>query len=178
MFQSTSSFSTIFWKISSSKFSRQEKKTIKGVETQAMARLRNYHWHGNVRELENVIYRAVVLTESAHLTLGDFPNIPPVERSAELAETPPAEAPSRPSSILPSRPPPFPADETAPAFGVPAEPEHTPPPAVFTWKEREIAAIRDALAATGGNMSKAALHLKIGRATLYRKSKKYGILRH
>ncbi|MEE8435671.1 MAG: sigma-54 dependent transcriptional regulator [bacterium] len=163
------------------KFSGQENKIIKGVETQAMARLRNYPWHGNVRELENVIYRAVVLTESAHLTLDDFPNIPPVELSAvsagAAAGNPSGEVPSRPSSMPSSMAPPHPAGETGPAPGVPAEPEHPAPPAPATWKDREIAAIRDALAATGGNMSKAALHLKIGRATLYRKSKKYGILR-
>ena len=43
---------------------------------------------------------------------------------------------------------------------------------------RELAAaIRRALAATDGNMSRAAVRLNIGRATLYRKSKKYGIVR-
>ena len=180
------------------KFSGQENKTIKGVETRAMARLRNYPWHGNVRELENVIYRAVVLTESSHLTLDDFPHIPPVERPAGAeAGSSPGAVPSWPTSMVSSMapamasseasseasvktssmPPPHPAGETTPAAGVPAEPGDPPPPALSTWKEREIAAIREALAATGGNMSKAALHLKIGRATLYRKSKKYGILR-
>ena len=163
------------------RFSGQENKNIKGVETQAMVRLRNYPWHGNVRELENVIYRAVVLTESAHLTLADFPNIPPVEISAVSAGAaalrPSSEVPSWPSSMTWSTPSPHAANESGPAFGGPAGPEHSSPPAPSTWKEREIAAIRDALAATGGNMSKAALHLKIGRATLYRKSKKYGISR-
>ncbi len=44
-------------------------------------------------------------------------------------------------------------------------------------EQLEIDAIQNALAANGGNMSKAAVQLKIGRATLYRKFKKYGIIR-
>ena len=160
------------------KFSGQENKAIKGVEPQAMVRLRNYPWHGNVRELENVIYRAVVLTESAHLTLGDFPNIPPVEISAEAAAGGLAgEARYWPPSMSSPMRPPHPEGQGGPAPGVPGEPPPSSPPPPSTWKEREIEAIRDALAATGGNMSKAALQLKIGRATLYRKSKKYGISR-
>ena len=149
------------------KFSQQEKKEISGVEPDVMNRLRNYPWYGNVRELENVIYRAVVLNESGRLTLEDFPNIPMVDATVGLAGAEGGEGTPAPGGAF--APPAFPAAPPihGEALAVPA------PPA--TLEELEIAAIRAALAINGGNMSKAAVQLKIGRATLYRKSKKYGI---
>ncbi len=43
------------------KFNRESGKNIKGVSPQAMDMLMNYNWPGNVREVENVIERAVIL---------------------------------------------------------------------------------------------------------------------
>jgi DNA-binding NtrC family response regulator len=58
--------------------------------------------------------------------------------------------------------------------------ETTPPPAVTTHRPRtmseiEAEAIRSAIDWNGGNLVRAARELRIGRATLYRKLKKYGI---
>ena len=50
------------------KFSQQLGKRITGVDETAMAELRRYHWPGNIRELENTIERAVVLTTGPRLT--------------------------------------------------------------------------------------------------------------
>lgn len=44
------------------KFNRERKKGIKGVSAEAMKLLEEYNWSGNVRELENVIDRIVVMT--------------------------------------------------------------------------------------------------------------------
>ncbi len=50
------------------KFSQRLGKRISGVDEAAMAELRRYHWPGNIRELENTIERAVVLTTGPRLT--------------------------------------------------------------------------------------------------------------
>jgi two-component system, NtrC family, response regulator PilR len=43
------------------KFSRELRKEVRRVSPEALALLEQYHWPGNIRELENVIERAVVL---------------------------------------------------------------------------------------------------------------------
>lgn len=56
----------------------------------AMAILTAYDWPGNIRQLENAIFRAVVLAEGDELSEADFPQIAaqlPDFRSAELAAT-------------------------------------------------------------------------------------------
>src|ERR1035441_4397044 len=50
-----------------SKLSRRMGKKIKSIPTQAMEVLENASWRGNVRELENFIERAVILTEGDEL---------------------------------------------------------------------------------------------------------------
>lgn len=47
---------------------------------------------------------------------------------------------------------------------------------IFSLKEVEREAISKVLSLTKGNFSEAARKLKIGRTTLYRKAKKYGII--
>ena len=53
--------------------SKTRKKKIRGVSKDVMKALTNYKWVGNVRELENIIERMVILTESDYLTMEDLP---------------------------------------------------------------------------------------------------------
>jgi two-component system NtrC family response regulator len=53
-------------------YSRQMNKTLKGFDAEAEARLANYDWPGNVRQLRNVIERAVILCESDRLTASEL----------------------------------------------------------------------------------------------------------
>jgi len=46
-------------------------KTIEAIPHETMARLRNYPWPGNIRELRNVIERAVIITQGSTLRLID-----------------------------------------------------------------------------------------------------------
>lgn len=48
---------------------------IRHIEPEALAALKAYHWPGNIRELENVIRRAVLYCRSGVLTLGDLPRV-------------------------------------------------------------------------------------------------------
>lgn len=49
------------------KFSRQMQKPIESVPATSMAKLRAWHWPGNIRELENLIERSVILTNGSVL---------------------------------------------------------------------------------------------------------------
>ncbi len=46
---------------------------VDGVEPEAMEVLLQYPWPGNIRELENVLERAMVLTEGSKVTVEDLP---------------------------------------------------------------------------------------------------------
>ncbi|OGO77429.1 MAG: hypothetical protein A2Y23_08415 [Clostridiales bacterium GWB2_37_7] len=49
------------------------KNTPKKITSEAMQRLIHYQWPGNIRELENIIERCVVVTAGNLITLGDLP---------------------------------------------------------------------------------------------------------
>ena len=57
------------------KFAARENKRVRTFGDQTLALFRAYHWPGNVRQLENAIFRAVVLSDSEMLLPGDFPEI-------------------------------------------------------------------------------------------------------
>jgi formate hydrogenlyase transcriptional activator len=50
-------------------FSRRMKKAIETIPSAAMDALCRYHWPGNIRELQNVIERAVIVSTGSALTV-------------------------------------------------------------------------------------------------------------
>ncbi len=56
-------------------FAQNENKCIEGYEEQALELLCAYHWPGNIRQLENTVFRAVVLAEKQKLSVADFPQV-------------------------------------------------------------------------------------------------------
>ena len=54
------------------KFNTRLKKSLDGVEPEAMERLTGYGWPGNIRELENVIERAMLFADGARIRLEDL----------------------------------------------------------------------------------------------------------
>ncbi len=71
------------------KYSKKLGKKIRLIQENDMKRLQAYHWPGNIRELENVIQRAVVNTQGSRLRL--------VEK---LEDLPVAEIPVQPEGSL------------------------------------------------------------------------------
>src|SRR5882724_3718030 len=55
------------------RFCAEENRNIAGISGEAMAHLVQLDWPGNIRQLENTVYRAVVMSESDELGLADFP---------------------------------------------------------------------------------------------------------
>jgi len=55
-------------------FSRQSSRLIKNFTPAAMAAIQRYPWPGNLRELRNVIERAVILATGDKIDVNDFPD--------------------------------------------------------------------------------------------------------
>ena len=53
-------------------YNTEFKKRIRGVTPEALKKMQNYAWRGNVRELRNAVERAMLLAEGDTLTLDDF----------------------------------------------------------------------------------------------------------
>jgi formate hydrogenlyase transcriptional activator len=83
-----------------SRFSKRLGKKIDGVSRESMEHLVNYPWPGNIRELQNVIERAVVLSVGPTLRLDR--DLTPVAASAKGAEAPETDAPEHRQADLES----------------------------------------------------------------------------
>jgi two-component system response regulator PilR (NtrC family) len=55
------------------KYNKELKHNLKGITSDAMGAMMAYQWKGQVRELENVIERAVLLSDGDFLTINDLP---------------------------------------------------------------------------------------------------------
>jgi DNA-binding NtrC family response regulator len=152
------------------RFCVEEGKRIRGISNDALALLSAYDWPGNVRQLENAVFRAVVLADGDELTTAEFPQIAAQVEGYDVR--------------IPPAPPPIAADPPASATFKPTILENRDPHSlrlindrgdVRTLEDIETEAIRFALAFYRGQMSQMARKLGIGRSTLYRKMKDIGI---
>ena len=57
------------------RFAAEEGKRIARISGEALALLAGYRWPGNVRQLENAVFRAVVLAEGDEVGVAEFPQI-------------------------------------------------------------------------------------------------------
>lgn len=55
------------------KYSKELNRPVKGITSEAMGALISFEWKGQVRELENIIERAVLLGSDDYITLDDLP---------------------------------------------------------------------------------------------------------
>jgi len=156
------------------RFNIEEGKRVISATPETLALLTAFDWPGNVRQLENAVYRAIVLADDAYLHPHDFPAI---------------------SGIL--APPPKPASLLGDLIGKPAPSPPISPPAEAVTQEvsqddapvrildetghlRTLEAVeRDliqlAIEVYAGHMTEVARRLGIGRSTLYRKVREQGL---
>src|SRR5579862_914745 len=83
-----------------SRFAKRFGKKVEGVSQETMARLMNYPWPGNIRELQNVLERAVVLSAGPILRLDK--DLVPMAASADSLEM--AEIPAKEAQLAASSP--------------------------------------------------------------------------
>jgi formate hydrogenlyase transcriptional activator len=74
------------------KFARRMNKRIETISTETMTALSRYHWPGNIRELENVIERAVILSRGSRLDV-PLAHLKPRSRPEPTADGPASPPP-------------------------------------------------------------------------------------
>jgi DNA-binding NtrC family response regulator len=165
------------------RFAAEEGKRTTRIGAEAMALLSAYHWPGNVRQLENAMFRAVALAQGDLIGLDEFPQIAAqISGYVTTASVAPELGGSQPACARPpsaeSPPAAAEAGSHAPPF-LPSVAAATPPAGALALLDGngdmrplddiEADAIRFAITHYRGQMSEVARRLRIGRSTLYRK---------
>ena len=149
------------------RFNAEEGRRVTACAPETLALLTAFDWPGNVRQLENAVYRAIVLADAPFLQPHDFPAISGLAAPLETVSSPSAmgrgtaeggggatasaSLPDTPVRILDDR-------------------GH-----LRTLEEIERDLIQHAIEVYAGHMSEIARRLGIGRSTLYRKVREQGL---
>ena len=135
------------------KYSAISSRPVEHFTQAAQQALKKHSWRGNIRELENIIERAVYVTRSPVIDLESLP----IPRSEQ---TEPAEV-SPPAGFM---------------LATPGMTGTVNPMLAATFRNgRAPDAVKQAMAATKGNMRKAAAMLGVSRRTLYRRIAAMGL---
>jgi DNA-binding NtrC family response regulator len=119
---------------------------IRAITAEALRALELYRWPGNIRELRNVLERAVALSPGPVLRVDDLPETLRIDDAQERH-----------------------------AVSATANGEPLPVRLRETNEEAEIRCIKYALEKHGNNRLRAAAELGISRMGLYKKLEKYGL---
>jgi DNA-binding NtrC family response regulator len=160
------------------RFAAEEGRHINRITGEALELLCAYRWPGNVRQLENAVFRAVVLAETDVIDRHQFPQVLATGSGFTAARVAPELPPDSTEQIA----------AESPALAVEAASQAEPTGAsalsnapldslalldtageVRPLDDIEADAIRFAIAHYRGQMSEVARRLRIGRSTLYRK---------
>lgn len=168
------------------RFAAEEgRRKIKGITKHALEMLMDFDWPGNIRQLENAVFRAVVLCDGTELTPAEFPQIATavdgsIERALPAPTSTPAQTMTSASEMdVPADPNMIGANERNDRF---IEEEQDAAMRLMDvtdnirpLEELEAEIIKTAFVHYKGQMSEIARRLGIGRSTLYRKMKEYNI---
>ncbi len=146
------------------RFNAEEGKRVVAATAETIAMLQAHDWPGNVRQLENAVYRAIVLADAPYLQPHDFPAISGVSAPQPMAHDVAVE----------------PAPDSS--DGAAAAPAGDGPVRILdarghlrTLEEIERDLIQLAIEIYAGHMTEVARRLGIGRSTLYRKVREQGL---
>jgi DNA-binding NtrC family response regulator len=177
------------------RFAAEEGKRLRSVSADALKLLCQHRWPGNVRQLENTMFRAVVLADGEEVGVEEIPQIAtqlphhadavpaPVTPHPEAEALPREPAPPISGEMLPDGP--LGIDPHA-GYRLPAAMQlHSPTGGTLALtnsagdirplEEIEADVIRTAVSHYRGQMSEVARKLQIGRSTLYRKLESLGM---
>ncbi len=143
------------------RFNVEEGKRVAGASNETLAILSGFDWPGNVRQLENAVYRAIVLADAPYLQPHDFPAISGVKIAPEALSMP-VDAPTAQQLIAE-------ISKDAPVRILDGRGHVRPLEDI----ERDL--IQLAIEIYAGHMSEVARRLGIGRSTLYRKVREQGL---
>ena len=151
------------------RFNAQEGKAVLDASSETMELLSQNDWKGNVRQLENAVFRAVVLCDGDYLAPEDFPQIsglnPTLREAAPAplsdADIPPAEPAGYDAPAGEEDEADFPVDILGPGGHLRS----------LESIERDLIAF--AIETYSGRMAEVARRLGVGRSTLYRKVREY-----
>jgi DNA-binding NtrC family response regulator len=150
------------------RFNLEEGRRVAGASAETVTMLTGFDWPGNVRQLENAVYRAIILADAPYLQPHDFPAI------SGLALPPVAAASAQVAAIA-----------SASALPTLADLPKTAPVQILddrghlrTLEDIERDLIQLAIEIYAGHMSEVARRLGIGRSTLYRKVREQGLEEH
>jgi DNA-binding NtrC family response regulator len=154
------------------RFNAEEGRNVRGASEATMQMLYDFDWPGNVRQLENSVFRAVILCEGELLQPEDFPQISGLKPLVAANDTLPVSLPQ-------------PANDHVVQVlaSVISQVSDAPKPVEVFDKDGHLRALeqveRDlielAIDHYAGHMSEVARRLGIGRSTLYRKLREYGL---
>jgi DNA-binding NtrC family response regulator len=158
------------------RFGAEEGKRIQFVSAEALALLQNHSWPGNVRQLENTVFRAVVLAEGDSLGVEEFPQVAAQAIGPATGDAAAAQSPSITADMVVE--PGVAAWATAAAarsqkYGT--LPLFDSEGHVRSLEALEAEVIRFAIQHYRSQMSEVARRLHIGRSTLYRKLENLGL---
>lgn len=134
----------------------------RSISAAASSALLTYHWPGNIRQLQNALFRAVILSEHDVLEASDFPHLGETNMQAVYTDQ---SSQAQPVSNTHQTPHAGSID----ALGADGH--------VRTLAQLEANIITLALDRYDGKMAEVARRLGIGRSTLYRKMEEYGLER-
>lgn len=144
-----------------SRFNAQEKMNVSGATSETLTMLAAHDWKGNVRQLENTVFRAMILSDGHLLRPSDFPQIsgltPAMATPIETADAAPLDR------LVPSE-----DSQIDSAVAVIDREGH-----LRTLEDIERDLIAFAIETYSGHMSEIARRLGIGRSTLYRKVREH-----
>lgn len=147
-----------------SRFNASEGTKISGVSKKTLNMLTSNDWPGNVRQLENAVFRAVILCEGNELQPEDFPQISGLQPT--LGEPAPQYVAANDSAPVVM---PVATADDSPVSIYGDDGEMRP----LTDIEKDV--LQLAIDHYEGHMSEVSRRLGIGRSTLYRKVREYDL---